>query len=125
MSSKRILIVDDWPDIRALTASFLHRRGYEVLQAKNGKEAIQTAVKENPNMVFVDLRLPDMEGVEVGRALHKFPTTGHIPLVGWTIDPASKPAREALEGAGFVDCIEKPFSLVALETLIERFAPRA
>ena len=120
MSSKRILIVDDWPDIRSLIASFLHRRGYEVLEAKNGKEAIQTAVNENPNLVFVDLRLPDMDGVEVGRALHKLPCTGHIPVVGWTVDPESKPARETLEGAGFVDCLQKPFSFTVLETLAER-----
>lgn len=124
MSSYRILIVDDWPGIRAVIASFLHRRGYEVLEAKNGKEAIQTAVNENPNLVFVDLRLPDMDGVEVGRALHKLPCTGHIPVVGWTVDSETKPARETLLGAGFVDCLEKPFSLSVLQTIVERFAPR-
>jgi CheY-like chemotaxis protein len=51
--------------------------------------AIQTAVTENPNLIFLDLRFPDMDGIDVGRALHKFLTTGHIPVVGWTIDPIS------------------------------------
>lgn len=124
MSSFRILIVDDWQDIRTLVGSFLRGRGYEVFEAKNGTEAIQSAVAENPNLIFVDLRLPDMDGVDVGHALQTFSRTGHIPVVGWTVDPSSKPPREALIAAGIVHCLEKPFSLSAIETLVEQFVPK-
>jgi DNA-binding response OmpR family regulator len=70
-------------EIRALIGSFLHCRGYELFQAKNGNEAIETAVAENPNLIFVDLRLRDMDGVEVGRLYRNFRVTGHVTLVGW------------------------------------------
>ena len=99
--------------------------GYEALKAKSGTDAIRIAIAEEPKLILLDMRLPDIDGVEVARALHKVPKTAQVPIVGSTVDPVSKPNREELLGAGIVDCLEKPVSLSALETLVERFVPKS
>ena len=124
MSSHRILVVDDSPDIRQIIALFLRRFGYELLEAENGTVAIETAVAEDPALILLDFRLPDINGLKVAQALQKLPTTANIPIIGWTSDPMSKPPKEELQQAGFVAWLDKPISLIALEMLVERFVPR-
>ena len=120
----QILIVDDWRDIRQIVGSFLQRHGYKILEAKCGADAIRIAVAEQPKLILLDIRLSDMDGVEVARTLRKTPRTADIPIVGWTGDPASRPSQETLQRAGFVACLEKPISLITLHALVERFVPR-
>ena len=65
-----------------------------------------------------------MDGKDVGRALHKFLTTGYIPIVGWTADYVSASYMQRLLEAGFIDCLQKPFSLSEVLRLVERYAPK-
>jgi two-component system, OmpR family, phosphate regulon response regulator PhoB len=58
MDSPRVLIVDDFEDLRNLVAFFLGARGYKVLEAANRRAAIQTAINEDPNFILLDLLLP-------------------------------------------------------------------
>jgi CheY-like chemotaxis protein len=125
MDSPRVLVVEDFKDLRNLVAFFLDARGYQVLEAGNGTAAIQTALSRNPNFILLDLRLPDIDGLEVARELRKSPATEHIPIVGWSADFPSNPQREALRLAGITDYIQKPISLKVLDALIERFLPKA
>src|SRR5262249_24202673 len=120
----QILIVDDWRDIRQIVGSFLQSLGYKILEAQCGADAIQIAVAEQPKLILLDIRLRDLDGVEIARTLRKTPRTADIPIVGWTGDPASKPSQETLQRAGFVACFEKPVSLIALHVLVERFVPK-
>lgn len=69
--SKKILIVDDYPDSLLLLRGELEASGYEVIQAANGQEAIEKARKEFPDLVLLDTKLPDMEGFEVCRQIKK------------------------------------------------------
>jgi CheY-like chemotaxis protein len=124
MSSQRILVVDDSPDIRQITKLFLHSFGYEVLEAENGTAAIENAVAEDPALILLDCLLPETKGLEVARALQKLPQTADIPIIGWTSDPTATPSKEELQQAGFVAWLVKPISFVALEALVERFVPR-
>ena len=123
MSSGAILIVEDYNDLRELVTVYLCARGYHVLRVPTGKAALETAVTANPNFILLDLRLPDINGVEVARELRKLPQTEHIPIVAWTADCRSKSKEEAWRSAGIIDCLEKPVSLTKLESVINRFVP--
>jgi CheY-like chemotaxis protein len=125
MDSPRVLIVEDFEDLRNLVAFFLGARGYQVLEAGNGRAAIQTALNGKPNFILLDLRLPDIDGLEVARELRNSPATEHIPIVGWSADFPSNPQRERLRFAGIIDYIQKPISLRALDALIEQFLPNS
>jgi DNA-binding response OmpR family regulator len=114
-------VVEDFNDLRELVTFYLCNHGYDVLGAPTGKAGIETAVTENPDLVLLDLRLPDINGVEVARELRKLPQTAHIPIVAWTADCRSKPAEEVWRSAGIIDCLEKPVSMRQLEAVIQRF----
>lgn len=120
MPSKAILVVDDYEELRKLVGFFLSARGYEVLEAPSGRRAIHAAIKDNPNLILLDLRLPDMDGIEVARELQRIPQTAHIPVIAWTADYRAKPNRDMLLRAGLFECIEKPVSLRELEAVIAR-----
>jgi DNA-binding response OmpR family regulator len=121
MASPKILIVEDFDDLRNLVIFYLCAHGYDVLEAPTGRAAIEIAVTGNPKLVLLDLRLPDISGVEVARGLRKLPQTEHIPILAWTADCRSKPTEEVWRRAGISDCLEKPVSMRELEAAIERF----
>jgi CheY-like chemotaxis protein len=79
-----ILIVDDNEDLRKMLAWLLQPRGYETLQAATGKDAIERAITAQPSLILLDIRLPDMNGVDAARAIKKDQRTAHIPIVGWS-----------------------------------------
>jgi CheY-like chemotaxis protein len=116
----RILIVEDHQELRKLVASFLDSQGYEVVEAANGTDGIRAALTEQPKFILLDLRLPDIDGVEVARTLRRSLHTAHIPIVGWTIDCFSELYRKALVSAGFTDCLTKPSSLSAISAVVEQ-----
>ena len=122
VGSHAILVVEDHKDLRELVVLFLHSRGYEVLQAANGAEAIQKAVSADPKFILLDIRLPDMNGVEVAQRILRLKPD--IPIVGWTADYVSGPYLERLLKAGFIDCLQKPFSLSEVMRLLEKYAPK-
>ena len=122
VGSHAILVVEDHKDLRELVVLFLHSRGYEVLQAANGAEAIQKAVSGDPKFILLDIRLPDMNGVEVARQILRL--RPDVPIVGWTADYVSKSYLETLLQAGFIDCLQKPFSLSEVLKLLEKYAPK-
>jgi len=83
---KTLLVVDDYEDLRKLVVFFLSARGYAVLEAPTGRMVIHAAIEGNPNLILLELRLPDMNGIEVARELQKIPETTHIPVTAWTAD---------------------------------------
>jgi CheY-like chemotaxis protein len=121
MNPPCVLVVEDFEDLRKLVAFYLSARGYQVVEAANGRTAIKTAINEKPNFILLDLRLPDVNGLEVARELRKSPQTEHIPIVGWSADFRSNPQQETLRRAGIVDYLQKPIKLKDLDAIIERF----
>ena len=124
-SPPKVLVVEDFEDLRKLVASYLDSRGYHVLQAANGKVAIQTARREKPHLILLDIRLPDLNGVDVVRELRKFSQTKRVPIVVWSAESGSNPQQELLRRAGVSDYIQKPTSLKQLDAVIERFLPKS
>ena len=124
-SPPRVLIVEDFETLRKLVADHLGARGYQVLEAANGKAAIQTAISGNPNLILLDIRLPDISGVDVVRELRKLSQTKKVPIVGWSAESGSNPQREMLRQAGITDYVEKPTRFKDLDAVIERFLPKS
>jgi CheY-like chemotaxis protein len=102
----RILIVDDFDDSREMMAEFLRISGFSVLEASDGKEAVDRATSELPDVVVMDLTLPVMDGWEATRRLKANARTSHIPVVALT-GHSSTHGDEAL-AAGCVALLTKP-----------------
>ena len=111
MSKGRILVVDDEDIVRTSCNRTLSPEGYEVRLAKNGVEGLKMASEERFDLVLTDLKMPDMDGIEVLRIIKgKWPETAVIIVTGYqTVDTAVKAIK-----LGAYDYIEKPFTPDAL-----------
>lgn len=103
-----VLIVDDDARNRKLVRDVLGLAGLDTLEAANGEDAIALACEKRPDLVLMDIRLPDLDGSEALRRLKASPATAHIPVVALT---AVTGAREALLEAGFAGYVEKPIDV--------------
>ncbi len=114
----KILFVDDEPNVVLLMKRRLESRGYAVVTAKNGSEAIEIAKKQHPNIIVLDHMMPDLNGLEVCRLLKKAPQTQAIPVIAHTASTEKGLELRFIE-AGAVGIIYKPV-VVELLNLIKR-----
>ena len=118
--SRTILIVDDDPMIRKLIATTLEDvSGYRLQEASNGAEAIARAVEGRPEIVFLDVDMPQVDGIEACRRLRSDPTTAGATIVMLTGDSGPTAERGAL-AAGADLFLTKPFSPLHLLRLVDR-----
>ena len=122
VSRKRIIVVDDNDDQVQSLAMLLTMMGHDVAQAANGHDAIDRAVRFQPDLMLIDIGMPGMEGYEVARRIRERPETRTIRLVaqtGWGGDVD----RQRSKDAGFDDHLVKPLTPTTLEEVI-RSLPR-
>ncbi len=81
MKKKKILVVDDEPDVLLLLGERLSKAGYDVIKASGGQEAIELAQKESPDLVILDIAMPGMDGSEVANTLRAQPETQGTPII--------------------------------------------
>lgn len=105
---KKILIIDDEPQILLISAVRLKANGYAVMTALSGKEGLEKARAELPDLVLLDYIMPEMDGAEVLAQFKKDPAMKHIPVVMFTADTKRVKAGEFL-ARGAIDCLYKPF----------------
>lgn len=112
-SRKKVLIVDDEKDIVDLVAYNLARNGYETITAANGNEALDSAIKNTPDLIILDLMVPGIDGTEVARRLKADSRTAKIPIVMLT---AKSEETDVVVGLtlGADDYVTKPFSMKVL-----------
>ena len=111
----KILVVDDEPAIRAYESSLLVELGHEVLTAGEGMEALRIAREQHPDLVLLDIMMPEMSGIEVCQQLHTDPRTRNIRIIVVSgLD--SKRALEESIIAGADDFLAKPIN--ALELMV-------
>jgi len=123
----KVLVVDDEKDITALVAYHLEREGFRVLQAHDGLQALDLVKRERPNLLILDLMLPQMGGLDVCRRLRKEPDTARLPILMLTAKAEETDKVLGLELGGD-DYLTKPFGpreLVArVKALIRRSEER-
>ena len=104
----RILIVDDDRSVRILLRSILKKKGYETSECEDGVSAVEFCVKSNPDIVLLDLLMPDMHGLDVLKQLKENTQTASIPVIVLTGSTDQEDKLSALR-SGAVDYISKPF----------------
>ena len=115
-----VLIVDDNQYLREILATMLRFSGYEISQAANGSEALKMAVSAKPNVILLDIQLPDMKGADVARAIRTQSASAHIPIIGCSAFLGGHWRQQALH-AGMVDYLEKPIPLEVIQAKIKEF----
>lgn len=117
--SKTILVVDDDPEIVGMLTTRLESRGYKVLTASDGKEALTEAKRRRPDLMILDVMMPGKNGWEVARALKQDPITEPIKVIMLTaIGEQVNELTSPLYGAD--DHFDKPFDFVKLEAAIAK-----
>jgi two-component system, cell cycle response regulator DivK len=117
---KKILIVEDNCDYREIMNLFITKMGYRAIQAKNSHEAIAFAEAEGPDLIFMDMQLPDVDGVNTTAMLKQNPKTSRIPVVAVTAWMSAL-GEEKLRKWGIATYLLKPVSLQMLKKTIEEY----
>jgi DNA-binding response OmpR family regulator len=119
-----LLIVEDEPETAGLLGSYFQAQGYEVLTAASGEEALALARERLPDLVVLDIRLPDIDGFEVFRQLRAHRRTREIPVIFLTEKREREDRLAGLE-LGAHDYIPKPFSLQELRARVQNILRRS
>jgi two-component system, OmpR family, alkaline phosphatase synthesis response regulator PhoP len=115
----KVLIAEDEKDIRRLVSFVLTREGYTVIEASDGKEALETAEKENPDIILLDVMMPQVDGYEVCRRLRANPAFSDTPLLLLSAKGQTYEIGEGLR-AGATDYLVKPFAPRDLATKVKQ-----
>jgi two-component system cell cycle response regulator DivK len=118
-----VLIVDDHEKNRKLARDVLRAAGLRTLEASRGDEAISVATDNRPDVILLDLRLPDMNGTEVARQLRSGTETGEIPVVALSAS-AYAWSSDRLLAAGFDGYLQKPIDVRAFPDQVRGFCKR-
>jgi len=124
MSKGRILVVEDDPDISNMLRIYFDSQGYEVLVASRGQDALETCRRKLPNIIVLDIMLPDIDGYEVCRRLRSNLRTSHIPVLFLTQKDERSDKIAGLE-LGADDYITKPFDIEELKWRVQNALKRA
>ena len=112
-SAPTILVIEDYADTREMMSSLLRKSGYHVIEAEDGIEGLLKASGSCPDLIIMDLALPEMDGVETARRIHEMPKLSRIPIFvvsAWL----TKEVEADVRAAGCVEIFSKPFELDAL-----------
>jgi two-component system cell cycle response regulator DivK len=120
--SAKILLAEDNASNRYLATYLLKNAGYTVLTAQNGSDALRLALAEHPDLVIMDIQMPEMDGYEATRRMQADPRLAGIPIVAVTSYAMTGDRAKALE-LGFVGYIEKPIQPQTFVAEIARFLP--
>jgi len=117
---KKILHIEDNRANRLLVERVLEPHGYELIQAEDGETGVGLAMDEKPDLILVDMGLPDIDGQTIATLIRQIPELQRIPLVAITAWPEDR-AREMADQYGFDDCITKPMDILAFPGLVAHY----
>ena len=121
---KKILIVEDNNDSLEIMNLFITSMGHQAIKAKNSNEAMAFAEAEGPDLIFMDMQLPDVDGVKTTAMLKQNPKTSHIPVVALTAW-MSAPWEERASKVGITTYLIKPISLQMLKETIKEYTSKS
>ncbi|WKZ37327.1 MAG: PAS domain S-box protein [Anaerolineales bacterium] len=120
--SGSVLLVEDTEIIISLLKEFLTHRGYQVFIARNGRDGIQLAKSERPDLILMDIMMPMMDGLEAAKLLREDNDFKQVPIIAMTA-LAMPGDRERCLAAGMTDYMSKPIRIDELGKMIERYIP--
>lgn len=123
LTVKTILVVEDYEDTRAMVRRFLEIRGYRVVEGANGEEALAAALRERPDLILMDLKMPVLDGFTATRLIRELDSLGDVPVVAVTADGdgGADFYRNVDElGIGRIERLSKPLDFDALDQLLRR-----
>jgi CheY-like chemotaxis protein len=115
MSQGKVLVVDDEPEVRQVLIEFLSSRGYDVIPASRGAEAVAIVERDKPDLVLLDVTMPDMDGVETLRRINAIAPDLAVIMVTANADIG---VTSKLLALGAVDYVPKPFDLDYLDQAV-------
>ena len=117
---KTILVVDDDILSREFVSEFLEAKGYNVHSSASAEEALQAVKEQSPNLILMDVLLPQMDGMDATRALKSDPNSCHIPVIATTA-LAMKGDNQKIINAGYSAHLVKPLDVDQLMELVRRY----
>jgi two-component system, OmpR family, phosphate regulon response regulator PhoB len=117
--SLRLLVADDDEDILQLLSFRLEQAGYEIVQARNGTEALRLAIELRPSLAVLDVMMPGLTGFEVTRELRRNEETRAMPIILLTAKAQASDVSQGM-AAGADDYVKKPFDTRDLKDRVER-----
>ena len=124
MSKPRVLIVEDNVDNYELVRFLLERAGYDVISAVTGREGVDMARRERPDLILMDLAMPEMDGWDATKVLKADETTRHIPILALTARTLPADRKRAID-AGCDGYISKPIKVATFDRLVMNLVRQA
>jgi two-component system cell cycle response regulator DivK len=124
MGKARVLIIEDNIDNYELVRFLLERSGCDTIWARSGREGIEMARSGHPDLILMDLTLPEMDGWTATERLKSNPQTKHIPVIALTAHTLPGDRKRALE-AGCDDYLSKPMDIILFNQIIEQTLMKA
>ena len=116
--TRTILLIEDYSDTRRFISLLLRKRGYNVIEAAGGLEGFLKANETKPDLIIMDLALPEMDGIESARRIHETQELSQVPIIVLSAYLTPEVETEAL-AAGCVELFPKPFDSESLLECIE------
>ena len=116
---RTILIVDDFDDTRLLLRTWLQKKGFRVVEAENGNRAVATAESMRPDLIIMDVEMPELDGLAATRKIRELSGFASVPIVAVSAYGADQYRDHAL-AAGCNEYISTPFEPDELERLIRK-----
>ena len=114
-----VMVVDDSDEYRSVLKLWLQTKGYQVIEASDGEEALLNASQEQPDLILMDIGMPNQSGISATYRIRKNPILRDIPIIAITGFTAKDLHQDALK-AGCIECLTKPVDVPHLADLIER-----
>jgi CheY-like chemotaxis protein len=116
-SKRTVLVVDDFDDTRLLLRTWLERRGFRVIEAENGLQAVDQAENESPDLIIMDMQMPQLDGLSATRRIRNLKSLDSVPIVAVSAYGADQFREQAL-AAGCNEYVSTPFEPATLEGII-------
>jgi CheY-like chemotaxis protein len=118
--SKQVLVVEDNEDNSILAEKILNYYGFKTVVISHGNMALEYCMKNKPDLILMDLSLPDIDGIEVTRVLRKRKEFQTVPIIALTAN-AMRGIQESTQEAGFNDFLTKPFLPNDLISIVRKY----
>ena len=123
VATPTVMVVEDFEDNRFMMRRLLEMSGYRVLEAINGEEAVELAHRERPQLILMDLSLPQLDGLAATRRIRQHAELRDVPIVAVSAHDTADFHADAL-AAGCNDYVTKPIDFDQLEALLQRLLPK-